>query len=84
MTINNFPHIFLKIAHIMGRIDFAMYVFYEALNFYQIRMYYHVELSLRGRNIYVIEKNTFIILHKQNFQYPMILMSLFHDVDLCI
>ena len=47
-------------------------------------MCYHVELSLRGRDIYVLEKNAFIFLHKQKFQYTMILMSLFHDVDLHI
>ena len=40
----------------MGRIDFVMYVFNETLSFYQIRMCYYVELSLRGRDIYVIEK----------------------------
>ena len=68
----------------MGRIDFVMYVFNETQFFYQIRMYYHVELSLRGRDIYVIEKNTFIFLHKEKFQYTMILMPLFHDVDLHI
>ena len=68
----------------MGRIDFVMYVFNETLSFYQIRMCYHVELSLRGRDIYVLEKNAFIFLHKQKFQYTMILMSLFHDVDLHI
>ena len=55
MTITNFPHIFLKNAHSMGRIDFVMYIFNETLSFYQIRMCYHVELSLRGRDIYVIE-----------------------------
>ena len=56
MTITNFPHIFLKIAQSTGRIDFVMYVFNETLSFYQIRMCYHVELSLKGRDIYVIEK----------------------------
>ena len=40
----------------MDRIDLVMYVFNEILNFYQIRMCYHVEFSLRGRDIYVIEK----------------------------
>ena len=84
MTNTNFTHIFLKTVHIIGRIYFVMYVFNETLSFYQIRMCYHVELSLRGVDIYVIEKNTFIVLHKLNFQYPMILMSLFHDVDLHI
>ena len=68
----------------MGRIDFVMYVFNETLSFYQIRMCYHVELSLRGRDIYVIEKKTFIFLHRRKFQYTMIIMSLFHDIDLHI
>ena len=81
MTITNFPHIFLKKAHSMGRINFVMYVFNETLSFYQIRMCYHVELSLRATYIYVIEKNTFIFLHRQKFQYTMIIMSLFHDID---
>ena len=56
MTITNFPHIFPKNAHSMGRIDLVMYVSNETLSFYQIRMCYHVELSLRGRDIYVKEK----------------------------
>ena len=68
----------------MGIIDFVKYVFNEIVSFYQIRMCYHVELNLRGRDIYVIEKKTFIFLHKQKFQYTMILMSLFHEVDLHI
>ena len=55
MSVTNFPHIFLKYAHSMGRIDFVMYGFNETLSFYQIRMCYHVELSLIGRDIYVIE-----------------------------
>ena len=56
MSITNIPHIFLKNAHSIGRIEFVMYVFNETLSFYQIRMCYHVELSLKGRDIYAIEK----------------------------
>ena len=62
MTITNFSHIFLKNTHNMGRIDFVMYVFNETHSFYQIRMCYHVELSLRGSDIYVIEKKDIIYL----------------------
>ena len=62
MTITDFPHIFLKNAHSMGRIDFVTYVFNDTLSFYQKRVCYHVELSLRGRDIYVIERKYIYLL----------------------
>ena len=55
----------------MGRIDFVMYVINETLSFYQIRMCYHVELSLKGRDIYVIEKKIHLFFYiKRIFNIP--------------
>ena len=71
MTITNLSHIFLKNAYNISIIDFVMYAFNETLSFYQIRMCYHVDLSLRGRDIYVIERKKHLYFYiNKSFNIP--------------